>query len=151
MALSLLSKENWNQPFVLQKALSEKGSKGRHVERLVFTQLLPQVSKALRLISSLGDFLWFTGDQLAVGWQMAVVVIQMDATLQIRPPLVMEGHHIPINSVGEAVELRNLERFRSQFNNAAFRFHDVNVERKDLHVRLCVGEPGPKYSHVLIQ
>lgn len=94
------------------------------------------MDEALRLVPSLGGFLWIPGDQLAVGWQVGVMVAQMDTTLQARPPLIMEGHHIAINGIREAVEFRNLQGFRPELYDAAVRFHNVHMERKHLHVSL---------------
>lgn len=102
------------------------------------------MDEALWLVPSLSSFLWLSSDQLAVGRQVGVMATQMDATLQARPPLVVEGHHVAIHSIGEAVELWNLQGFGPQLYDAAFGVHDVHMERKHLHVRLCLCEPGQK-------
>lgn len=102
------------------------------------------MDEALWLIPSLHGSLWLSGDQLAVGRQVGVMAAQMDATLQARPPLIVEGHHITIHDIREAVELRDLQEFGPQLYDAAFRFHNVHVERKHLHVCLCLCEPDQK-------
>lgn len=102
------------------------------------------MDEALRLVPSLCSFLWLSGDQLAVGWQVGVLATQKDATLQARPPLIVEGHHIAIYSIREAVEFRNLQGFGPQLYDAAFRFHNVHMKRKHLHICVCLSEPGPK-------
>lgn len=75
---------------------------------------------------------------------MGVMATQMDATLQTRPLLIVEGHHIAIDSIGEAVEFGNFQEFGAKFYDAAFRFHNIHTERKHLYVRLSLCEPAQK-------
>lgn len=107
------------------------------------------MDEALRLVPSLRSSLWLSCDQLAVGWQVGVVATQMDATLQARPPLIVEGHNIAIHSIREGIKFGNLQGFGTQLYDAAFRFHNVHMERKHLHVCLCLCEPGQK-KHKMI-
>lgn len=75
-------------------------------------------------------------------WQVGVMAIQMDATFQVRLLLIVKGHHIAIHSIGEAVEFRNLQGFGPQLYDATIRFQNVHMERKHLHVCLCLSKPG---------
>ncbi len=102
------------------------------------------MDEALRFVPSLCSFLWLSCDQLAVDWQVGVVATQMDATLQARPPLIVEGHNVAIHSIREAIKFRNLQGFGTQLYDAAFRFQNVHMERKQLHVCLGLCEPGQK-------
>lgn len=102
------------------------------------------MDESLRLIPSPCGFLWFPCDQLTVGWQMGVVTIQMDTTIQAWPAFIVEGDHISIHSIREAVELGNLQGFWPQPNDGALRFHNFYMDGKDLHVCLCLCESDVK-------
>lgn len=105
------------------------------------------MDKTLRLVPSLGGFLWLTRDQLAMGWQVCVVVDEMDATLQVGPPVVAEGHHVAVDDIREAVEFRNLQGFWSQSYDATVGFCDFHVQREHLHVCLSFCEPEERKKY----
>lgn len=98
------------------------------------------MNKALRLVPSLDGFLWLSCDELAMSRQVRVMSTDLDVTFEARPLFIVEGHHIAINNIREAIELRNLQGFGPQLNDTAVRLSNVHMERKQLHVCLCLSE-----------
>lgn len=72
---------------------------------------------------------------------MGILDTDVNAAFYARPPFIVEGHHIAVDSIREAVESRHLQTFGPQPDDAAFRFHNLHMEGKHLHICLCLGKP----------
>lgn len=108
------------------------------------TMLLVQSDKALRLVSSDGRQVRLSSHQLTVPWEVRLVAGHTDAALQAGLLLVVEGHNVPIQNVGQAIEFRNLQGFGPQLDDVAVGFHDDHTEGEHFDVRLRHGEPDSK-------
>ena len=103
--------------------------------------LLVQSDEALRLVSSDGRQVRLSSHQLAVSWEVRLVAGHTDAALQAGLLLVVEGHDVPIQNVGQAIEFGNLQGFGPQLDDVAVGLHDDHTEGEHLDVGLRHGEP----------